>query len=1177
MKGGVILFRGTGAAACRYLESDRSRADDYYLEGGTALAAFTVTDGNGEVLATSELDSQAYASWVDWIDPLTDTSMGKPRLPGEEGTAKHGSPRFAEMVVNTPKSLSVAAALHPEVSDALDAAQADAVTEIRRFLGLHSVTRVGPRGRQEVVPVERLQTVAVVHKTSRAGDPHRHVHFQIGTRVWAAGRWRGLDTAALFKQQGAIRALGTAVLAAHPGLAQVLDRHGLTLDPVTGEVVELVPFNAVMSKRAGQVEKNLSELEAEWAKRHPGREPGPVVTSRMTAAAWARDRPQKRPTSLAHEDGWRRELADAGYDPELFSSPQVGSHRLATEPVSPEDLQVLTLASRALDRCAAAASTWTRHTVAEKVTRIVTEYGVRATPAELCDLVTLATDLAVGDCLSVLPPGTAQPEHVAHLTSLQVIAAEMRLRDLLTTRTSTTETTQLPDVEALAAEQRLVPEQARAAAAIASTDPLVVVEGAAGAGKTTMLAVAIGAADAAGRATKVVTPTKKAADVVVCELGVPAESIAKLLHAHGWRWNSDGVWTRLAIGDRDTETGKTYGGPPAWARLARGERIVVDEAGMLDQDSAIALFTVAGDAAATVALVGDRAQLPAVGRGGVLDLAAALAAGSGRTVFDMDSVHRFTDPTYADLTLRLRAGDNPAHLFDRLHALGHVRLHRSTDDAHEAIATATTAAIESTRTVAATVATNDEARSLNDRIRTQRVARGEVDDTATVSGNDGLPIGAGDVITTRKNDSTLGVANRQTWTVQSIGDDGTVWALDAASPRKHPRSVALPSSYVSDHAHLAYAATAYGVQGVTTTSSHTLLSEALDASGVYVGMTRGRDANVLHIVADNLDEAREHFIDALQRDRADRGLQAATSGAQVAIAGLVAEGPVKVVNDERARLVEVIANADWEAARWEHAGGLLATQAEIHAREEASGRDALVIAEAHSTTVLDKAVRPLMVQAIVDGQAYVDAQTQQAAAWDAHRSTGRLGRRAAQRRLDTAQAVTGDAQATVLIRWGSVPATGRWAATTRDRLEAWAARVVHRCAEAQPVVASARQDVARAEEALKQTRWRHRAETEDLTLRLYGRRDAASVRTISGVHSAEARAQRWRQYADAARADLTRIESLPIGRAVQFIESRRARALQVEVERTAATRSARLGVPTERRIGRAAPELGRSM
>ncbi len=186
-------------------------------------------------------------------------------------------------------------------------------------------------------------------------------------------------------------------------------------------------------------------------------------------------------------------------------------------------------------------------------------------------------------------------------------------------------------------------------------------------------------------------------------------------------------------------------------------------------------------------------------------------------------------------------------------------------------------------------------------------------------------------------------------------------------------------------------------------------------------------------------------------------------------------------------------------------------------------------------------------------------------------------RRAAQQEARHAQARTHDAQVLALGRWGSVPASGRWAATTRDGLDAWAARVTHQRAEAQPVVASARQDVARADEALKQTRWRHRAETEDLTLRIYGRRDAASVRTVSGVHSAQARAQRWRQYADAARADLTRIESLPIGRAVQFIESLRARALQVEVERTAATHSARLGVPTERRIGQTDPELRHSM
>lgn len=72
---------------------------------------------------------------------------------------------------------------------------------------------------------------------------------------------------------------------------------------------------------------------------------------------------------------------------------------------------------------------------------------------------------------------------------------------------------------------------------------------------------------------------------------------------------------------------------------------------------------------------------------------------------------------------------------------------------------------------------------------------------------------------------------------------------------------------------------------MTTESAHTLLSEALDASGVYVGMTRGRDSNVLHTVAGNIDEARKKFTGALLLDRADRGLQAATSEVQVAVAG----------------------------------------------------------------------------------------------------------------------------------------------------------------------------------------------------------------------------------------------------------------------------------------------------
>src|SRR5699024_11949443 len=48
--------------------------------------------------------------------------------------------------------------------------------------------------------------------------------------------------------------------------------------------------------------------------------------------------------------------------------------------------------------------------------------------------------------------------------------------------------------------------------------------------------------------------------------------ISALVHAHGWRWNCDGVWTRLAPGDTDPETGRTYTGVPKASQLAPGER-----------------------------------------------------------------------------------------------------------------------------------------------------------------------------------------------------------------------------------------------------------------------------------------------------------------------------------------------------------------------------------------------------------------------------------------------------------------------------------------------------------------------------------------------------------------------------------------------------------------------------
>lgn len=1115
MKGGVILFRGTGAAALRYLQSDRSRADDYYLEGGAAIAEFAVVDGRGTVIGEGALTPEDYAAWVNWINPLTGETMGKPRLAGD---TKQGSPRFAEMVVNAPKSLSIAAALHPEVSAALDVAQKDAVAQIRRWLGEHSVTRIGPRGKQEVVPVQQLETVSVVHHTSRAGDPHRHIHFQIGTRVWAAGGWRGLDTAALFRQQGAIRALGTAVIAAHPQLAAALDAHGLTLDPVTGEVAELEPYNALMSKRSAQVQRNLARFRAEWEAAHPGQEPGPVVRGRLEAMAWDHDRPAKKPTTLSDEAAWRVELAEAGYTP---NPPRVRRNA----PVALDDLSVQQVASRALDRCAAGASAWTVHTVQEHVTRIITEAGVRATPEALRDIVAITTRLAIEDCLSVLPPDSVQPEHVAHLTTLHVVAVETQLRDRLAVR-ATTRARDAPDVTRLAHDAGLDPEQAQAAAAVAGTDPIVVVEGAAGAGKTTMLGAAIEAAAGQGRRTRVVTPTKKAADVAAQELGVSTDSVAKFVHEHGWRWNADGVWTRLAVGDTDPENGSTYTGPSAAAQLVRGERIVVDEAGMLDQDTALALLTVADEHGATLALVGDRAQLPAVGRGGVLDMAAQLSP----RVYDMTTVHRFAAPEYAALTVQMRRGEHPALLFDRLHALGLVVLHESTEAVQEAIAR------NAREGDAITTATNDEARELNERIREERVRAGVVDDARTATGSDGLSIGAGDVIQTRRNDSDVQVANRQTWTVQAVGQDGAVWAKENGTGRRRERTVRLPAGYVAEHTHLAYASTAYGVQGATVPASRTVLSDALDASGVYVGMTRGQETNRLHVVAADVDDAREQFVAALERDRADRGLVAATEAAREAIVGLVADGPVRVVNTARARLTEQIERADREAAKWEQAVTALDRQRVEQRAEADEQQEAVAAADARAAEVRAEVATPLIEQATADGTAYLTGRERMWEAQTAHGQAGRLRKRAAGRAATEAVETHRATEDAVRRCWGSLPAGA-------SGVEPWAEKVAGNQADADPRVTETRQEAEHAHRERTRLAERHLRESTILRQQVLGSATPSAAIT---------RASGWRARAELARRDLAQIEALPVTEAVQYVRDLAARA---EAERQAAERA----------------------
>ena len=287
---------------------------------------------------------------------------------------------------------------------------------------------------------------------------------------------------------------------------------------------------------------------------------------------------------------------------------------------------------------------------------------------------------------------------------------------------------------------------------------------------------------------------------------------------------------------------------------------------MLDQDSARALLVIADEHHTRLALVGDRHQLPAVGRGGVLDLAARWA--NPESCLALESVHRFADPDYAELSLAMRTSQHPGGVFDTLLARGQIRLHPSESERNRALAQigAQPSGEAAAERVLVIAETREQVAALNGTIRDQLITTGRLDDTRAVTTAAGERIGVGDRVATRRNEPTLDVANRDTFTVTGIAPDGTLTLHDGRRSERH-----LPASYVQDHLELAYATTVYGAQGHTVAQAHLLVGEHTGAAGAYVGMTRGRQTNIAHLVAGNVKDARDQWISTFSRDRADLG------------------------------------------------------------------------------------------------------------------------------------------------------------------------------------------------------------------------------------------------------------------------------------------------------------------
>src|SRR5450631_3217547 len=430
MHGGLKIYRGSPAAARSYVEADRGRVDDYYLAEGTGIAQRYLATPEAGVRRGGTLTGDAYEAWVGGYD--TDTGAPKGKLRSDDQAV-----RFVEVVVNGPKTWSLAAALHPDIAEAYDAAQDRAAVQIIGWLA-DSTTRVGPRGRQVQVPVQELEAVTVRHYTSRAGDPHRHLHLQVNARVFAEGTWRGLHTVGVRDSLDAINGIGQAAVMCDPDFRAALASHGFRVDADTGEVVELASFTGPFSARAAQIRRNMDRYEADWRAGNPGAEPGPRLRQSWDARAWA----QARPDKVIPKDGadlaraWVQELYGLGY-----REPQMGSTAstiLANGGPMVGRLDRTGVVETILSRLGARRSAWNAADVRGEVEQLLARTGLVATAAVRVEL---AEDLTARTLVACVPlvvdrGGSARsvPEHLRALTSPEVLAVEGELTTRLIAR-----------------------------------------------------------------------------------------------------------------------------------------------------------------------------------------------------------------------------------------------------------------------------------------------------------------------------------------------------------------------------------------------------------------------------------------------------------------------------------------------------------------------------------------------------------------------------------------------------------------------------------------------------------------------------------------------------------------------------------------------------------------------
>ena len=839
--------------------------------GDETMTRFVIEDGQ---VTTDTVDKVGLRAWIGGADPVTGDLRGR-EMPSPNADL------LLDATVNASKTFSVAAMLDPDLAAAYEQLEDRIRDRAIRMWQQELNSRRGHAGAIRM-DLSRIEVVELKHERSRSLDPHKHRHLWLNVKVQGRdGRWSNIDSRVAMQFQTVINGEGDLAARTDPEWVAALAAKGYTLT-ADGEIAELTHLVRPLSRRSNQIEANRAARIASWREQNPGREPDKGVLDMIDRWAWAHGRPNKpgHVDETVWADTVRSEIA--AIDPAALH-PRTAL--AATAPVTVATVDRDQLAAAAIadadTRSYGRGGRFSRFDIEGGVRRAVANAGIVADRAVLDELIedVAARALTGAGVISLLDDAeqATMPGHVKQLMATYTAAAKTDLGAALDTlhgpgRALGDRPLATAAAKELGTGRSLDAGQADAAAAVAGTDRLVAVIGPAGAGKTTLLKVARRALEEQGRQMVVVAPTKKAASVASREIGTTGSSLHRLLMDYGFQWDTDRrtgrtVWSRRPEkqwkpGVQDAlEYGRSF-------PLGAGDRIVVDEASMVDLDAAHALAVVARETGAGIVMVGDQYQAMPVGHAGAM---AMLAQRASATV-ELSTVHRFRDPddpskpnaAYADLTLRLRTAtaDTAAGIADELVAGGHVSLAANEQGVRDRMVEKYFDVTGRRKTVALVTGTNETAQAVNEAIQAERIRRGQITVTPGLTGfgQHEQAVHVGDVVQTRKNDRDLQVENRALWTIAKIHRDGSL-TLRAAGDSGDVRKI--DAEYAATHLHLAYASTVHGIQGETTDEAYT--GPGVDAAGLYVGNTRGKFHNESIHIAGTLDDAKAQLIDTITR------------------------------------------------------------------------------------------------------------------------------------------------------------------------------------------------------------------------------------------------------------------------------------------------------------------------